>query len=393
MTGVPGALPVSSESAPDKIIDLTACQGISWSDYRRRTRREAVMNNNPPLLQEWKTLYEAAAEFRKIESWRWMEDSQVFGVQNPETGEIGYCCVLGSLGELFALVVYLGTEGLQTHLKVQSGEITPGGEDALHSQKCLIATYENKGSLAKEDLQVVRELGLSFKGRRMWPLFRNYQPGYFPWFLTREGARFLRLALQQALVIAPQLKENMDLLTPNNEGLYWVRVPEHREGGLRWKDRWLQPTLVKQEKRVAPPVDELRLRRIKNKTGPRQGFWEVGLSFAPYPVQEKKEERPFYPYIFLCVDGQCGLALGTQVLEPWNLPSAFQQAFLNLLESSGVLPKQVLVNRPEVLDFLEPIAGKIGFELASSKKLAALEEAFDSMYKMMKGGPERRPRS
>jgi hypothetical protein len=164
---VPSAPLLSSEFAHDKIVDLTVCQGIGWSDYPHKTRREAVMNNNPPSLQKWKTLYEAATEFRKIESWRWMEDSQVFGVQNPETGEIGYCCVLGALGELFALVVYLGTEGLQTHLRVQSGEIPPGGADALHSQKCLIATYENKGSLAREDLQVVRELGLNFKGRRM----------------------------------------------------------------------------------------------------------------------------------------------------------------------------------------------------------------------------------
>jgi hypothetical protein len=351
------------------------------------------MSNNPPSLKEWKTLYEAATEFRNIESWRWLEDSQVFGVQNPETGEIGYCCVLGALGELFALVVYLGTEGLGTHLRVQSGELPPEGADALHSQKCLIATYENKGSLAKEDLQAVRELGLNFKGRRMWPLFRSYQPGYFPWFLARDGARFLTVALQQALVIAPQLREDMDLLTPNNEGLYWVRVPEQQQGGLKWKDRWLRPAPLRQEKRAAPPVDELRLQRIKNKTGPRQGVWEVGLSFAPYPVQEQKEERPFYPYVFLCVDGELGLVLGTQILEPWNLPSAFQQVFLDLLESSRVLPKQVLSNRPELLDLLGPVAGRIGFELASSKKLAALEEAFDSMYKMMQGSSKRSPGS
>jgi hypothetical protein len=75
------------------------------------------------------------------------------------------------------------------------------------------------------------------------------------------------------------------------------------------------------------------------------------------------------------------------------LPSAFQQVFLDLLESSRVLPKQVLSNRPEVLDLLGPVAGRIGFELASSKKLAALEEAFDSMYKMMQGNSKRSPGS
>lgn len=65
-----------------------------------------------PTISDWKALYQAALEFKEIEAWTWMYNSDVFGVQNPANGEIGYCCIVGALGEMFAMAHVPGHRGI-----------------------------------------------------------------------------------------------------------------------------------------------------------------------------------------------------------------------------------------------------------------------------------------
>jgi len=48
-----------------------------------------------PTIIEWKNLFAAGKRFKQHEYWKYMWDADVFGVKNPETGKIGYCCVMG----------------------------------------------------------------------------------------------------------------------------------------------------------------------------------------------------------------------------------------------------------------------------------------------------------
>jgi len=253
------------------------------------------VKDKPPTIQEWKDLYEAAIEFKKIKPWDWMWDTDLFGVQNPLTGEIGYCCVMGGAGEHFALAVYLGSEGLNGYLKLQSGESYPSLENMLNFQKLLMASFEDRKFLQKEDFQLIKKFGLKFSGPDSWPLFRSYRPGCYPWYLTGEEARYLTLCLWQAIDVALRFKDDSEILTPPTENRYLVRVPKKDKTGLSWRDMWMEPLPLQKGEIIVEPIDEVRLAKIKRRIPHRQGVWEVDYFYYSEPIREK-EERPFYPF-------------------------------------------------------------------------------------------------
>lgn len=164
------------------------------------------MTSNPPTQEEWKDLYEAARMFKELAPWKWMEDPDVFGVENPETGETGYCCIMGALGEVLGLLVYLGSEGLALYEGLQSGKITIEDEDLFARQNCLAVTFDDREMIDNKDLGIIKSLGLKFRGRQSWPSFRSHLPGFMPWYLTGAEVRFLGLAIRQAMSVAERLR-------------------------------------------------------------------------------------------------------------------------------------------------------------------------------------------
>jgi hypothetical protein len=342
------------------------------------------MRELKPSDKDWKALYDAALEFKNIESWKWMLDSDIFGIQNPVNDEIGYCCIMGYLGEHFALAVYLGTEGLEAYLKVQRGEITTGNIEALMIQKCLMASFEDREMLYDEDREIIKRLNLKFRGRKQWPLFRNYQPGYYPWYLNKDEIQFLTLALKQAIELSLRFKDDPDILNPPKRKYYLVRIPEKsKDGGIKWKDSWLKPETLERFKSTIPPMNEIRLQKIKKTIKRKSGNWQVDFFFSPTPVREFNE-RPYYPYATLFVDANSGLILHVNMLKPEEYMTGFTNDFMSLMEKSGVKPNEIQVRREEAYDLLKVITERLDIQLKLVKRLETMEYLQASMFQFFR---------
>ena len=327
----------------------------------------ARRSNYMTTLEEWRALYEAALTFKETEPWTWMWDSDIFGIQNPESGEIGYCCVMGMLKQHFALAVYLGAEGLDGYMRIQSGEHLPY-PDFLFTQTCLMASFEDRELLENQDLKIIKSLGLTFSGRDLWPLFRSYLPGYVPWFLTSDEVTYLTLALNQATDVCLRLRDDLELLTGPTENHYLVRVFQKKE--KKWVDTWSVPLSV-EKLPIIVSLDRTRLEKMKVTVN--KNIWEIDYFYSPEPVRDKKE-RPYYPYVILWVDRSTNFILKFSFVKSTEYASELLKETLTLLEQLKVAPVKILVKKEEVFKLLEDIASHLGITLKKVKKLPVLEE-------------------
>ena len=96
------------------------------------------------------------------------------------------------------------------------------------TKTALRSWFGARRDLDKNDLKVVKDLGRKFRGSNAWPQFRSMQPGYLPWFLTEDEAKFLTLCLAQARQIALRFAKDPTCLTAPGKNLYLVQVPKQK---------------------------------------------------------------------------------------------------------------------------------------------------------------------
>ncbi len=324
------------------------------------------MTQTTSTLEQWKSLYDLSIEFRKTACWKWMTDDQIFGVRNPKTGEIGYCCIIGILGQEFGIIVYTGTAGLSSYQRIQKRSNPSDKFEDFIAQKCLSITFDNKNALEKEDLSVIAELSLKLEGTKAYPFFRNLSPGYFPWFITADDSDFLCLVLDQAMDVCLRCKENPNLLSSQRSNLYLVRVLGSRDGTDEWNDQWIEPDPIRPKPIAHWEIDEVRLKRIQTNLKKTRMTWELAYAFENMPVKESG--RPFYPLFLLITDTQSGFILDSQMVAPHSYESQLTEYFLQAVEKNKMYPDEVMVEKDEAVAILQPTLSRLGIILAKVKK-------------------------
>jgi len=328
-------------------------------------------NNNT-----WRRLYEAAIQVKELAPWDWMFEDEVFGVQDPETGNLGFVSVMGQGGEHFAVGFYLGQEGLYGFLAMESlsAEDDTVAPEMFLQVPQLQASFEDRNELSDKDRQVIKELGLKFRGRQAWPMFRSYRAGFMPWHLDADEARFLTHALEQTLQVAPRIKETPSLLGAQDSDVYLVRVPHREADGLAWEDQW-QQVPPPGPKDIAVKIDEGVWKKLLNTPHTKRTI-EIDFFMVLTPIMDK--ERPYFPYALLMVDAKEGFIVGQDLLYvettveamlgkiPWSVAS--QLATMNMI------PQQVKVRSGLLVALLQPLADTLRFKLKESSRLRMLDE-------------------
>jgi hypothetical protein len=339
-----------------------------------------------PTRAEWEALYKAGVAFRDVSPWMVMEENDLFGVRDPETGETYYCCVLGAGGELLGLNVYRGSKGLAGHWMIQ-GQMDPESIDedpasAMLLQDCVTASFVDREELLENDVALIKELGLRFRGKGAWPQFMSYVPGFFPWQVSGPEARVLTIALTQAVAVMRAVQKDEEyLLPPAPTGHYLVRVQENGE----WTERYERPAPYIATTVTPAPVDKDRIAQLKE-LSKTDGWAEFDHFYLPMPTFEDERTRPFMPLGVLIADHSSGTVLTMDFIEPDAIAERLPERLLDTIEKAEALPSRILVAREETFTCLEPTANALNIELFLIAELEAVEQAKAGIFSFLMAG-------
>ena len=327
---------------------------------------------NPPSLEQWKRLYELMGKIRELAPWEYMYEHNIFGVQFPEKGNLGFVSVMGNLGEHFAVAVYMEKKGFEGFLNMQrmGYRLVP---DIFLQVPQLQASFEDREMITPEDRKIIKQLGLKFRGGKAWPQFRSYRPGCFPWYLEKEETQLLIHGLEQLMDVSPQFKKDPGTLQPPEpDGMYLVRVYENG----KWVDR---PQKIRfpadPPLRLSMNMDALNYLKSMSK---QNSIVEVDIQMLEEAVRDKNFDRPYFPFMLMIAEKQSRMILGVDLLSPlpsleemWEIvPEKVTEILANYL-----LPKEIQTKDPLIALLLSALEKEVGFKVKLVSRLPTVEHA------------------
>ena len=132
-------------------------------------------------LEQWNSLYQAAAAVTKLAPWEDFWNTDLIVIQESRKQEPLFMSVSGRGIHNRGVTMYIGNEGLEDFDLTESTRGEALASFALREQRCLSFKLCDREDVPQEQRDMIKELGLAFRDGENGPAF---SPGGRP---TRPG--------------------------------------------------------------------------------------------------------------------------------------------------------------------------------------------------------------
>jgi hypothetical protein len=323
----------------------------------------------------WRRLFDLAFQIQEIAPWEMLEETEVFGVQHPETGVTDYVSIMGALGTHLAVGVYLGDEGWHGFWRIQKD--APGPEtrpEEILEVPHLQLAFVDRQHMTEPDRALAKRLGIKVRRGQLWPTLNSYSPGLYPWPLDAAERERILPCLEQTVAFVEELSDLMDGRFTGPDELCPVRVLDKVQNA--WVEEWRAIPAAPDRKWSAPVPADL-LKSILEL--PPLGCEFEADVFMTMQACRDGEARPYWPYALLVMESKSGIMLKPELLVPVpsfdNMWADVPAAFLRILLESKARPAGLKVCSQRTKDLLEPVAKGLGIKISLRKRLPNIESA------------------
>jgi len=333
-------------------------------------------------IARWRPLYELARQIGEMAPWKDLEEVDIFAVHDPESNHTGYVSIMGSLGQHKAVAAYIGNEGLWGFITLQNAYDRAQPTLVLSTPQIQLS-YDKRGDLEPEDLFIIHELDFKPQRSNEWPMFRCYRPGFAPWFLDQNEISFFQVVLEQTLVVLGNPLEKAQITDALAEDKILIRRGKSVKSGISWRSETMP--LFPPEEKMYFVIDGKLGEAVRNLPVSGQRVY-LDLQILMNPIQEKKDERPYFAYLLAFMDEQSGLMLQFDSLTAKNgwrtFLSELPEHIVSGLHQLGSRPIQLLIRDRILIDMMTPLQKKLGLVVKSVTEMPAMDEFVEGFHNM-----------
>lgn len=246
--------------------------------------------------------------------------------------------------------------------------------DIIPFQNCLSLEFENKKAISKEEHQLIEMSGVTFRGKKSYPIFVDYYPGYYPSIIDKLEIPLLIEVMEKLIETAKDFEEKLTFYKEKKtESEILIRTyqknGEYIDGLLSLPERIvIGKPLLKETTPIL--LTKFEMRRVENqKFG--SAIWEIDIDFVNSPIAPPDGERPYFPLVLLIVDSESNEIICSEFVKPGD-SEAIQRVFMQLVLSGNKKPPKIVVDINQynlVARYLKELLVCLEIELVPIRKL------------------------
>lgn len=326
-----------------------------------------------PTPDQWRQLYSLGIKIRTMEPWNEFQDLDIITIEIPNKKEPYFCSVLGAGGKCFGINTFVGYEGLRNFLSIVDSECYIPMDYIMVEQSNLACFFGDKEMIPVEQKNILKDLGLKFRGKNKWIYFQSYKKGHMPSPLDRDEVDVLLICLKE-LINAIKDYKKYGLTLDFQAGDVLVRRFYKDKGQWRTTREELIQYLYGYPSLVLK--DELLAAKLKKR--PRdEEVLEFDMIYLKISIEDERKERPIRPKLILIVDHYDGLIKGQSFFMPEDDEiQVIMELFINYIMEYG-RPREVYIRNPFIENILKDTCDICGVKLIMKESLEVVDAFMD----------------
>ena len=323
------------------------------------------------LKEKWLHLYFLANQIGAFKPWEDFAEKDRFTYIWKDKSKEVYFSFISESAERFGIACYVGTEAY-VRARARLTSKNEKHEPVFMLQNAYVCLWNNREDINKKDYELIKELGLKFRGKGAWLQFDRYEIGYVPIPLEEKEVDFLTTAFENLhMMLRAIYEQGLDPEFDKDKNLVRWYEPKDKLYYTHPFEIEITDDIITHPMVTVQENDWIRqVRSMRNVDYSVELDWSY-LNMI-YPDFDGRET---FPRLLLAVEPQNGFIIYNEMLSPsQNHPRILFNMLGRFVERYGK-PAEIIICDDDLHGILADACSKVRIKLTKKKKLPAIQKA------------------